>query len=183
MAAGFCFALLDAFSRMERAAPCSSLSAARVRSRSRPRRAPSSPARARPASILTESGSRIALRRLRRSALRSASGDGRCSYTPAPLRSLYGLVARPALFCPSDNTQSGSNNRNGQSNNRNPAFDNTQSGSRAKPERDTRRYRGKEAIQGDIHRPANKIERDKGACKPRTAHRSAPSAWERERAG
>ena len=82
--------------------------AARVRSRSRPRRAPSSKERARPASILTESGSRIAPPRLRRPALRSASGDGRCSYTPAPLRSLYGLVARPALSCPSDNTQSGS---------------------------------------------------------------------------
>ena len=59
---------------------------------------------------------------------------GGVSYTPAPLRSLYGLVARPALFCLSDNTQSGSDNRNGQINNRNPAFDNTRSGSRAKPE-------------------------------------------------
>lgn len=127
MTAGFCFALLDPFSRRERAAQCSSLSAARVRSRSRPRRSSSSPERARPVSILTGSGSRIAPRRLRRSALRSASGDGRCSYTSAPLRSLYGLVARPALSCPSDNTQSGSNNRN-------PAFDNTQSGNRAKPE-------------------------------------------------
>ena len=108
MAAGFCFALLDAFSRMERAAQCSSLSAARVRSRSRPRRSPSSPERARPVSILTGSGSRIAAPRLRRHAPRSAAGDGRCSYTPAPLRSLYGLVARPALSCLSDNTQSGS---------------------------------------------------------------------------
>ena len=50
---------------------------------SRARRAPGS-----------ESGSRIAPRRLRRSALRSASGDGRCSYIPAPSRALYGLVAR-----------------------------------------------------------------------------------------
>ena len=40
------------------------------------------------------SGRRIAPRRLRRSAPRSASGDGRCSYTPAPSRALYGLVAR-----------------------------------------------------------------------------------------
>ena len=90
--------------------------------------------RARPVSILTGSGSRIAPPRLRRSAPRSAAGDGRCSYTPAPSRALYGLVARPALSCLSDNTQSGSNNRNGQSNNRNPAFDNTSSGNRAKPE-------------------------------------------------
>ena len=82
----------------------------------------------------SESGSRIAPPRLRRPALRSASGDGQCSYTPAPSRALYGLVARPALSCPSDNTQSGSNNRNGQSDNGNPAFDNTQSGSRAKTE-------------------------------------------------
>ena len=42
----------------------------------------------------SESGSRIAPRRLRRSALRSAAGEWQCSYTPAPLRSLYGLVAR-----------------------------------------------------------------------------------------
>ena len=42
----------------------------------------------------SESGSRIAPRRLRRSTLRSASGDGRYSYTPAPSRALYGLVAR-----------------------------------------------------------------------------------------
>ena len=42
----------------------------------------------------SESGRRIALPRLRRSTLRSAAGDGRCSYTPAPSRALYGLVAR-----------------------------------------------------------------------------------------
>ena len=64
--------------------------------------------RARPVSILTESGSRIAPPRLRRPAPRSAAGDGRCSYIPAPLRSLYGLVARPALSCLSDNPRSGS---------------------------------------------------------------------------
>ena len=62
--------------------------------RSRPRRAPSSQERARPVSILTESGSRIAPRRLRRSMPRSAAGEWQCSYTPAPSRALYGLVAR-----------------------------------------------------------------------------------------
>ena len=96
--------------------------------------------RARPVSILTESGRGIAPRRLRRSALRSASGDGQCSYTPAPSRALYGLVARPALSCLSDNTQSGSNNRNRRSNNRNPAFDNTQSGSQGQTRKRIRIY-------------------------------------------
>lgn len=42
----------------------------------------------------SESGHRIAPPRLRRPAPRSAAGEWRCSYTPAPSRALYGLVAR-----------------------------------------------------------------------------------------
>lgn len=119
--------------------------------------------RARPVSILTESGHRIAPPRLRRPALRSAAGEWQCSYTPAPLRSLYGLVARPALSCLSDSTQSGSNNRNGQSNNRNPAFDNTRSGNRGQTRKRIRIYSPGAGAAGERERSQRNFASAKGS--------------------